>query len=133
MKKIISVLLLLSVVFAFAACSVDEKTEDENKPKGTQPVSYTQLITKIYNDLADTLPEFTFSNEISETYDEGYSYTITVKASQDEFNRYLEAVRAGDFTLEPITGENYYLAKNANGFKLECSYIDGSAIIQVSR
>lgn len=133
MKKLVSVLLLLSAVFAFAACSVDNKTNGENKPKGTQPVSYTQPITKIYNDLADTLPEFDFSNEISETYDEGYSYTITVRASQDEFNRYIEAVRAGDFVIDPITGENYYFAKNANGFKLECSYRDGSATIQVSR
>ncbi len=128
MKKLFSILIIASMLFCLASC--DSK---DNKDNGTQAVSHTKPVTKIYNDLADTLPEFTFKNELDETYDEGYSYSFTVKSTQREFEKYIKSAKNSGYSINEVNGENYYFAMNENGFKLECMYKDGSTIVTVSR
>lgn len=133
-KKILSITLIIAAILSLASCKVKEKeVESESENTQTQPVSYTKPVTKIYNDLADTLPEFSFENELHETYDEGYSYSFSVEASQSEFEDYTEAVKESGYSSGQVSGENYYFAMNANGFKLECMYTDGDIVVSVSR
>lgn len=130
MKKLLSILLIVSVLFCFASCKKDKDTDDNTK---TPAVSYTKPVTKIYNDLADTLPDFSFKNELKETYDEGYSYSFTVKSTQKEFDSYVKAAKKSGYSVSEVTGKNYFFAMNADGFKLECMYKDGNSVITVSR
>lgn len=132
-KRLFSILIIVTTLFSLASCNVKDKTvkpDDNSKP---QTVSHTKPVTKIYNDLADTLPDFNFKSELQEYYDEGYSYSFTVKATQTEFNDYIKAVKNSGYSVSEVNGENYFFAMNANGFKLECMYKDGNIVLTVSR
>lgn len=131
MKRIFSVVAIMAVILSFASCKV--KDSSEKVEKTTQPVSYTKPVTKIYNDLADTLPDFRFSGELHETYDEGYSYSFTVKSSEKEFNKYVAEAEKCGYNQSKVSGDKYFFAMNPNGFKLECMFKDGNTVVNVSR
>ena len=133
MKRFFSVITVLTIVLSFASCNLKDKNENNDVTKQTQNVSFTKPVTKIYNDLADTLPDFKFSSELHETYDEGYSYSFTVKSSENDFNKYVKEAEKCGYNLNKVSGEKYFFAMNANGFKLECMYKDGNTVVSVSR
>lgn len=133
MKKYLSFVIISILLLSFASCSVKDKSIKTDNNTGTQPVSYTKPVTKIYNDLADTLPDFDFKGELSETYDEGYSYSFSVKSSKTEFSEYVKALKSCGYSVNEVNGKDYFFAMNANGFKVECMYKNGNIVLLVSR
>lgn len=61
------------------------------------------------------LPEFDFSSEIIDSYDE---------CSKSEFKKYINAVKGSGFVLgfpeqQPVSGDGYYKASNDKGYMIE--------------
>lgn len=115
LKKIMAMLSLLVIIFSFAAC----KDIEGGEGNGVIPAS-----TKIANEFALQLPEFEFSSDIVDSYDESLRYSFSVECSKSEFKKYLNAVKDSGFVLgfpeqQPVSGDGYYKASNDNGYMIE--------------
>lgn len=115
LKKITAMLSLLVIIFSFAAC----KDVEGGEGNGVIPAS-----TKIANEFALQLPEFDFSSDIVDSYDESLRYSFSVECSKSEFKKYLNAVKDSGFVLgfpeqQPVSGDGYYKASNDNGYMIE--------------
>lgn len=115
LKKITAMLLLLVIIFSFAAC----KDVEGGEGNGVIPAS-----TKIANEFALQLPEFDFSSDIVDSYDESLRYSFSVECSKSEFKKYINAVKDAGFVLgfperQPVSGDGYYKASNDKGYMIE--------------
>ena len=115
LKKITAMLSLLVIIFSFAAC----KDVEGGEGNGVIPAS-----TKIVNEFALQLPEFDFSSDIIDSYDESLRYSFSVECSKSEFKKYINAVKDAGFVLgfpeqQPVSGDGYYKASNDKGYMIE--------------
>lgn len=115
LKKITAMLSLLVIIFSFAAC----KDIEGGEGNGVIPAS-----TKIANEFALQLPEFDFSSDIIDSYDESLRYSFSVECSKSEFKKYINAVKDAGFVLgfpeqQPVSGDGYYKASNDKGYMIE--------------
>lgn len=114
-KKLFAFISLFIIIFSLASC----KNVDSGEGNGVIPAS-----TKIANEFAQQLPEFDFSADIVDSYDEAIRYSFSVECSKSEFKKYLNAVKESGFVLgfpeqQPVSGEGYYKASNDNGYMIE--------------
>ena len=115
LKKITAMLSLLVIILSFAAC----KDVEGGEGNGVIPAS-----TKIANEFALQLPEFDFSSDIIDSYDESLRYSFSVECSKSEFKKYINAVKDAGFVLgfpeqQPVSGDGYYKASNDKGYMIE--------------
>ena len=115
LKKITAMLSLLVIILSFAAC----KDVEGGEGNGVIPAS-----TKIANEFALQLPEFDFSSDIIDSYDESLRYSFSVECSKSEFKKYLNAVKDSGFVFgfpeqQPVSGDGYYKASNDKGYMIE--------------
>ncbi len=114
-KKITAILSLLIIFLSFAAC----KDVEGGEGNGVIPAS-----TKIANEFALQLPEFDFSSDIIDSYDESLRYSFSVECSKSESKKYINAVKNAGFVLgfpeqQPVSGDGYYKASNDKGYMIE--------------
>lgn len=129
MKKTVSVFAAILIAFLFASCNKALEENDAAPESLTQTAAfYAPSDTKIFNDFAAQLPEFSFANPI-ENYDESISFVFSVKSSNDEFNEYVEALKSAGFTGgtegAPVSGEGFYKAVNGDRYMVEAVLKDG--------
>ena len=128
-KRLLAFISLFIVLFSFSSC----KNVDGGKGNGVIPAS-----TKIANDFVQQLPEFDFSADIVDSYDESLRYSFSVECSNGEFKKYLNSVKDSGFVLgfpeqQPVSGEGYYKASNDKGYMIELVHKSGLLTVYVTR
>lgn len=129
MKKIILLLFIIAVVFAFASCN---KVPEEVVPNVIPPV------TQIKNEFAEQLPDFNFSAQITDSYDESLRYSFSVECSDREFRKYLGEIEDSGFIYgfpeqTPVSGKGYYKASNDKGYMVEIVHKNDILTVNVTR
>lgn len=128
-RKFLAIFTLFIILFSFAACN----NVDGGEGNGVIPAS-----TKIANEFAQQLPEFEFSSDIVDSYDESLRYSFSVECNKSEFKKYLNAVKDSGFVLgfpeqQPVSGEGYYKASNDKGYMIELVFKSNVLTIYVTR
>ncbi len=131
LKKIFSILLITIIAFSVSSCEMD----DNNGGTGNGVVP---PVTMIANEFAQQLPDFDFSEETVESYDESLRYSFSVRCSEKESEKYIKAVKKEGFTegypdAAPVSGKGYYKASDAEGYMAEIVYKDGVMTVYVTR
>lgn len=129
LKKIIAILSLFVIIFSFASC----KDVEGGEGNGVIPAS-----TKIANEFVVQLPEFEFSADVVDSYEEALRYSFSVECSKSEFKKYLNAVKDAGFLFgfpeqEPVSGDGYYKASNDKGYMIEMVYKTDILTVYVTR
>lgn len=126
-KKICAGACALVLLLGLTACQPD------NIEGQTVAESTTVKETRIYNHFRDVLPEFKFKNDPTEEYNEGISYVFRVEASEKEVEKYIKALQKSGFTESAVEAEKYYAARNAEGYHVELTNIDGILTVYVRK
>jgi hypothetical protein len=129
LKKFTAIISLMIIILSFAACKDTEDIEGN----GVIPAS-----TKIANEFALQLPEFDFSSDVVDSYDESLRYSFSVECSKSEFKKYLNSVKDSGFVYgfpeqEPVSGDGYYKASNDKGYMIEIVYKSDVLTVYVTR
>lgn len=129
MKKFISLLFISVIIFAFASCN---KVPEEVVPNVIPPV------TQIKNEFAEQLPDFKFSAQITDSYDESLRYSFSVECSDREFRKYLGEIEDSGFIYgfpeqTPVSGKGYYKASNDKGYMVEIVHKNNILTVNVTR
>ncbi len=131
MKKLILILLVFISVFIITSCNKVTK-ENSTVPAVSSPsaVVHPQTNTKIFNDFAAQLPEFSFKNSVVDNYDQSVSFKFSVKSSKEEYNAYVEALIKAGFVNgtegSPVVGEGNYKATNSERYMVEAVLVNGT-------
>lgn len=126
-KKITAGICVFALLFTLSACSLNKNGG------GATAETTTVKETRIHNYFKDALPEFDFKNEPSEEYNEGISYVLRVNASNKEVAKYIKKLKSAGFDQNVTEAENYYAAKNADGYSLELTYIDDILTLHIKK
>ncbi len=124
-KRVAASLLVLMLLFGVSACKDNENSLSSEKT--------TVKETRLHNYFSEQLPEFSFDNEVTEEYNEGFSYILRVNASEKECLKYIEKLKKADFVNDPIEADAYYAAKNGKGYFVEVTYIEGMLTVFVKK
>ena len=109
LKKITAMLSLLVIILSFAAC----KDVEGGEGNGVIPAS-----TKIANEFALQLPEFDFSSDIIDSYDESLRYSFSVECGKSEFKKYINAVK--DVFIDNARGQ---VVKRCEFLQKGCAFV----------
>ena len=93
----------------------------------------TARITKIHNNFKDVLPDFKFENPVSEKYEESIRYVLSVKCSEKETEKYINALKKAGFVNSATEASTYYSAKTEDGFFAEVTYINEILTVHVKK
>lgn len=129
MKKTASIIIAILLTFIFVSCNkMPEESGSLQDVSENTAAFYAPTDTKIFNDFAAQLPEFDFNNTV-ENYDESLSFVFSVRSNSEEFNKYVDALKAKGFTGgtegAPVSGEGYYKAINAERYMVEAVLENG--------
>ena len=116
-KKLITVLLSLTICFSFCSCSFN------STKKQTSSYSFTQKVTVIHNHYKDKLPDFDFKSEPVEKYRDGYSYTLSVTCKLKEFDKYVNKLKKAGFVENVLEAETFFSANTQDGYFVEVTYV----------
>ena len=118
-KKLTVAVLAAAVVFSFCSCSFgNDKAEDKNIS-----ISITAKSTAVHNHFKDRVPEVSFKNKVTEKYEDGLGYSLSVKCSKSEYRSYLKKLKKSGFEINPVEAETYYSASDGNGYYAEVTYV----------
>lgn len=120
-KRITALIFALMILMSVSACNIDK---DNTLSPSAATASTTVKETRIHNGFKDQLPEFKFKNEISEIYDEGLSYIVSVECTEKECEKYIKELKNAGFVNEAIEAEHYYTAVNADNYFVELTYVE---------
>ncbi len=127
-KRICAAVCAFALLLGLSACSPDKGGEGI-----TQTPETTVKETRIYNYFKDAVPEFEFKNTPTEEYNEGISYVLRVEASEKEVEKYIKALQKAGFTESAVQAEKYFAARNAEGYHVELTNIDGILTVYVRK
>ncbi len=128
-KKIIAAVCTAAVLFGFSSCNVEKNETDEI----TLSAPTTARITRIYNNFKDVLPDFKFKNPISEKYEESIRYVLSVRCSEKEMEKYVDALKKAGFVNAATEASTYYSAKTEDGYFAEVTYIQEILTVHVKK
>lgn len=121
-KKLSAALFVL--MFAFSLCSCGFKNDNKDNSKKPQVnVEITAKSTAIHNHFKDRIPEADFKNTPNEKYEDGYSYSLSVKCSAREYKNYLKKIKKAGFEVNPVEADTYYSARDGKGYFVEMTYV----------
>ncbi len=155
MKRIIAILLVLSMLLALAGCNIKKKLSEklaeqilegnsgadvdidgdsmtvEGEDGTTTTIGATKWPT---SDFAKNIPEFKDGNITWVMESTNYLYIMLDTVEQKDATKYLESIKA-DYNVEPsdmtYDGGFTYSAKNADGIPVWISFSDGSMVITI--
>lgn len=131
-KRLFSFLVVVILLFSFAACNQSEKNPDVSNNAVIPPA------TQISNEFAQQLPEFKFKENVIDSYDESLRYSFSVECSEREAKNYIKAVKDEGFVngypeQTPVSGNGYYKASNDEKYMIEIVYKNGILTVYVTR
>ena len=129
-KKIISVLFIFAFAFSLVSCNMDDEVGSDN--------GVVAPVTQIANEFSAQLPDFNFSEDIVDSYEESLRYSFSVECSEKESEKYIKAVKKVGFTegypeTAPVSGNGYYKASNAEKYMIEIVYKNSILTVHVTR
>lgn len=127
LKKFISVLFALMILFSFCSCSFN------SEKKQTSSYSFTQKATVIHNHFKDKIPDFDFKNEPVEKYRDGYSYTLSVTCKLKEFDKYVKKLKKAGFEENVLEAETFFSANSQDGYFVEVTYVGDMLTVFVKK
>lgn len=119
-KKISAVILSISVMICLCSCNFDGEKEKGNSENG---ILVTAKSTAVHNHFKDRIPEFGFENDPVEKYEDGFSYSLSVKCSQKEYKSYLKKLKKTGFEVDAVEADTYYSASDEDGYFVEVTYV----------
>ena len=130
-KRIISLIFIFTVALTVSSCDRNGDNSGENN-------GVIVPVTQIANEFSAQLPEFDFSEDVIDSYDESLRYSFSVKCSERESEKYIKAVKKAGFTegypeSAPISGNGYYKASNSDKYMIEIVYKSGLLTVYVTR
>lgn len=127
-KRIVASVCAFIFSLGLSACSPDKGGEVV-----TQTTETTVIETRIYNYFKDVVPEFKFKNDPTEEYNEGISYVLRVEASEKEVEKFLKKLKNAGFSESAVESEKYFAARNADGYHVEMTHIEGIMTLYVRK
>ena len=88
-RKIISVLFIFAFAFSLVSCNMDDEVGSDN--------GVVAPVTQIANEFSAQLPDFNFSEDIVDSYEESLRYSFSVECSEKESEKYIKAVKKVGF------------------------------------
>ncbi len=114
---------ILSFLFLLCLCSCNLDNEKENDGLKNN-ATVTAKSTAVHNHFKDRVPEFDFNNKPVEKYEDGLSYSLSVKCSDREYSSYLKKLKKAGFEVNPIEADTYYSASDEKGYFVEVTYVN---------
>lgn len=129
-KKLSAVFFLLLILLSFCSCNSDREKEKGNLKNN---ISVTEKSTAVYNHFKDRIPEYNFDNDPVEKYEDGLSYSLSVKCSEREYKSYLKKLKKAGFEINPVEADTYYNAADDEGYFVEVTYSNEMLIVYIGR
>lgn len=128
-KKILAAVLLALTAVSISSCSVKNGSD---MLYSSTAVS-TQKETRIHNSFKDALPDFGFDSVPVENYREGVSYSFSVRCSERDYEKYINAVKKAGFETKAVEADCYYSAYTEDKYFVEITLVDGVITVFVKR
>ncbi len=128
-KKIIAAVCAFAALFCLSACNA-EKGKAENVTATMMP---TVRETRIHNNFKDVLPDFKFKNPVSEKYEESIRYVLSVRCSEREMKKYVDALKKAGFVNSATEASTFYSAKTDEGYFAEVTYVEEIMTVNVKK
>ena len=119
MKKFVSLLLVMGIIFSMTACG--QKTNPPSLDSGSEEMEFAEFqwpdtdIAKLM-----PIPKSTIGN-INWSHDYGFVIYVA-ETPLDDYASYVKECEALGFTLECRKGDDYFYADNADGYHVALNY-----------
>lgn len=127
-KRISAAILSFSLLLCLCSCNLGSEKENGGLKNN---VSVTAKSTAVHNHFKDRVPGFDFKNKPVEKYEDGLSYSLSVKCSDREYSSYLKKLKKSGFEINPVEADSYYSASDEKGYYVEVTYVNEMLTIYV--
>lgn len=127
-KRFLAAAMFVAVMLSISSCSV----ENGKRPIETT-AAITQKETRIHNSFKDTLPDFGFDSAPVENYNEGISYSFSAECSENDFKKYINAVKKAGFEINAAEANGYYAAYSEDNYYVEITLVDDLITVYIKR
>ncbi len=117
---------LLLVVFSFSGCLSSKDNSNSTSKKDSSASKTYEKLEWPSSGLAALLPKPSFKYGTIDSNSDDYLWVTINKASEVEFNSYVEKCKDNGFTYDSTSSSGYYNAYNSDGYKLNLSYLESS-------
>lgn len=131
-KRFFSILFAALLLLSASACNLKTDKGENFKKNETDSVS-EEKVTYYHNFFKERIPEPDFEETVKEKYDDGESYSFTVRCSEKEFEKYTKNLKKKGFENNLVEASGYFYAKDSEGYYAELVYKDGILTATVDR
>lgn len=117
---------LLLVVFSFSGCLSSNDNSSSSNTKDSSTAKTYEKLEWPSSGLAYMLPKPSFKYGSINGNSDDYFWVTFNKASEVEFNSYVEKCKDNGFTYDSTSHSGYYNAYNSDGYELNLSYFESN-------